>query len=464
MVTRVNVRRGLWLAAGILIGPAIALAATFNLFGPVNGILKGNANSPQTSAAASSDVIALWTGTCNSGSVLKGDGTCAATSTGTVTSVALTMPTGLSVAGSPVTTSGTLAVTTTLNGPVRGNGSGLITGNTSLTTEVSGVLPVANGGIGVGTLTGIAKGNGTSAFTAAASADVIGLWSGSCSSSTFLRGDGSCQSPGGGGTVTSVAMTVPTFLSVSGSPIISNGTLAVTLSGTALPVANGGTGTTTSTGTGNVVLSASPTLTGTLTAATVAATTVTVGGNNVCQSTGTNCPASGAAITCTTACNISAIAVGQSAYINKGTQTDRASTVTPALDPDLQFTNAPAGTYTVKGRIMFGATGGGLAANLFSSVAATNATNNGGVWIGPASAASCGSTDTIVGRGLDTTHTLSYTCTVSGAPQVHFIISNFEYLPSAGSGSFGLDWSQASSNATNTSVYVSSWLQITRLN
>ncbi len=36
-----------------------------------------------------------------------------------------------------------------------------------LTTGVTGTLPVANGGTGVATLTGIAKGNGTSAFTAA---------------------------------------------------------------------------------------------------------------------------------------------------------------------------------------------------------------------------------------------------------------------------------------------------------
>ena len=65
---------------------------------------------------------------------------------------------------------------------------------------------------------------------------------------------------GGSGTVTSVAATVPTFLSVSGSPITTSGTLAVTLSGTALPVVNGGTGVTTSTGSGNTVLSISPTL------------------------------------------------------------------------------------------------------------------------------------------------------------------------------------------------------------
>lgn len=47
------------------------------------------------------------------------------------------------------------------------------------------------------------------------------------------------------GTVTSVAASVPSFLSVSGSPVTSSGTLAITLSGTALPAASGGTGQTT---------------------------------------------------------------------------------------------------------------------------------------------------------------------------------------------------------------------------
>jgi hypothetical protein len=49
----------------------------------------------------------------------------------------------------------------------------------------------------------------------------------------------------GSGSVTSVAATVPSFLSVTGSPITTSGTLAISLSGTALPVANGGTGQTT---------------------------------------------------------------------------------------------------------------------------------------------------------------------------------------------------------------------------
>ena len=49
---------------------------------------------------------------------------------------------------------------------------------------------------------------------------------------------------GTSGTVSSVAATVPAFMSVTGSPITTSGTLAFSLSGTALPVANGGTGQT----------------------------------------------------------------------------------------------------------------------------------------------------------------------------------------------------------------------------
>lgn len=77
----------------------------------------------------------------------------------------------------------------------------------------------------------------------------------------FLRADGTWAAPSGGsGTVTSVAMTVPSFLSVSGSPVTTSGTLAVTLSGTALPVANGGTGITSGTSGGVLAFTASGTI------------------------------------------------------------------------------------------------------------------------------------------------------------------------------------------------------------
>lgn len=67
----------------------------------------------------------------------------------------------------------------------------------------------------------------------------------------FLKRSGTTvigASPAGAGTVTSVGMTVPAFLSISGSPIIAAGTLAVGLSGTALPIASGGTAGTSAAG------------------------------------------------------------------------------------------------------------------------------------------------------------------------------------------------------------------------
>ena len=46
-------------------------------------------------------------------------------------------------------------------------------GKVTLTGHVSGVLPVANGGTGVATLTGLVKGNGASAMTAATAAEIV---------------------------------------------------------------------------------------------------------------------------------------------------------------------------------------------------------------------------------------------------------------------------------------------------
>jgi hypothetical protein len=120
----------------------------------------------------------------------------ATANTGTVTSVALTMPTGLSVANSPITSSGTLAVTTTLNGPIKGNGSGFTAGAINLaSTEVTGTLPIARGGTnGTATPTsgGVAYGNGTAyAFTAAGTAGQV-LMSNGSSAPTWGSGGGFC--------------------------------------------------------------------------------------------------------------------------------------------------------------------------------------------------------------------------------------------------------------------------------
>jgi hypothetical protein len=53
------------------------------------------------------------------------------------------------------------------------------------------------------------------------------------------------SSGGGTGTVTSVGLTAPSIFTVGGSPVTTSGTLALTYSGTALPLLNGGTGATT---------------------------------------------------------------------------------------------------------------------------------------------------------------------------------------------------------------------------
>ena len=103
-------------------------------------------------------------------------------------------------------------------------------GKIGLTTHVSGVLPVANGGTNQSaalTQYGMIYGNTTTSMASTAA-----------------------------GTATQVL-----HGNAAGAPFFGAVSLTADVSGT-LPVANGGTGVTTSTGTGSVVLSASPALTG----------------------------------------------------------------------------------------------------------------------------------------------------------------------------------------------------------
>lgn len=91
-----------------------------------------------------------------------------------------------------------------------------------LGTAVIGVLPQQFGGTGISNTASLTLGTAnhnyaslgtgliknttvTGALSNAASSDVFGLWTGVCSSSTFLRGDGQCAAPAGAGTVTHTA-------------------------------------------------------------------------------------------------------------------------------------------------------------------------------------------------------------------------------------------------------------------
>jgi hypothetical protein len=81
-------------------------------------------------------------------------------------------------------------------------------------------------GTSITTLTGVLKLTSGTPSNAAA-ADVIALWSGCSSGSPILSYNGTCLSAGGTGSVTSVALTTPSFFAVAGSPITSAGTLAL---------------------------------------------------------------------------------------------------------------------------------------------------------------------------------------------------------------------------------------------
>lgn len=62
--------------AALALCAGMASGATFNLFSPASGVLKGNPNTYVTSAAVSSDIRGLWSGTCNSTTFLRADGIC----------------------------------------------------------------------------------------------------------------------------------------------------------------------------------------------------------------------------------------------------------------------------------------------------------------------------------------------------------------------------------------------------
>ena len=238
-----------------------------------------------------------------------------------VSSVAVSVPSFLTVSGSPITSSGTIALTYSgVAIPVSSGGTGTTTstgtGSVVLNTSPSLITPVLGAASGTSlSLTGqftSTLATGTAPFVVASATLVSNLNSNFLSGATFaspgtiggttagiasfttvningstsgvvsikastgtldlnlpvsLGTSGQALISGGVGNplswatfVSSVAVSVPSFLTVSGSPIISSGTIALTYSGTAIPVTSGGTGTTTSTGTGSVVLNTSPSL------------------------------------------------------------------------------------------------------------------------------------------------------------------------------------------------------------
>ncbi len=133
--------------------------------------------------------------------------------TGTVTSVALTMPGIFGVGGSPITTSGTLSVTL-----------GTQTAGTVFAGPTTGVAAIPT----FRSISAVAI--GTTDFASILGGNLIlgGPVAGGAGF-PFFRGLVTADLPAGTGTVTSVGLTMPAIFSVAGSPITTSGTLAVTL-------------------------------------------------------------------------------------------------------------------------------------------------------------------------------------------------------------------------------------------
>ena len=251
-------------SANLLFNGTTLTANTLNL---TNALGLAYGGTGQITANASFNALAP-SQTGNSGKYLTTDGANTSWATnplGTVTSI--TAGTGLT--GGTITTSGTIAIDTTVvatltgtqtltNKTISGASNTLSNiANASLTNSaitINGTSTSLGGSISVGTVTSVtgtapvvSSGGTTPAISMAAATSSVNGYLTSADWTTFNNK--------GSGSVTSVAATVPAFLSVTGTPITSSGTLAISYSGTALPVANGGTGLTAVGTSGNVLTS-----------------------------------------------------------------------------------------------------------------------------------------------------------------------------------------------------------------
>jgi hypothetical protein len=152
-------------------------------------------------------------------------------------------------------------------------------------------------------------------------------------------------------------------------------------------------------------------------------------------------------IMCTTACSVAGMLIGQTAIVAKGTNTSRISVATTSADPDLQFTSAPAGQYAISFFLDQSGGAGGFRYVL------TGAGNNNGLQ---------GTMSCAGGVGDVATHVIALNATQCNATSGGFA-SLAGAVTTNASGVISLDWGQATSTASNSTMLNDSWIEITRI-
>lgn len=193
-----------------------------DLPGTITSSTSGNAATATALAASPTQCSA---GQFSTGITATGSANCATGNSGTVTSATVTVPAPLSASGCTITASGTCAISWASGQPANqflASPSG-VAGAVSLRTLASSDLPSS-----------IASNTSGNAATATALASTpTQCTGGQFSTGVTTAGNANCANlpSGPSGTVTSVGLTVPSWLAVGGSPITSSGTLAVTAAG-----------------------------------------------------------------------------------------------------------------------------------------------------------------------------------------------------------------------------------------
>lgn len=224
-------------------GPFIGYSSLGTLIGGSNSTLTWTGLAT-TSQPSSSNLLVS-----NGLAGVYGAATSSLTATGPITVSNAPSIIGASGAVVACATCLTANQTITLSGVVTGSGSTAITTaypNAAINTVLANATNASAAPTFVATSTFFGSGTGGQTLTWNNGSPQWVATTTFNSPLTFASGAVSCSTCNTtNATVSSVAASVPAFLSISGSPITTSGTLAITLSGTALPIANGGTGTTT---------------------------------------------------------------------------------------------------------------------------------------------------------------------------------------------------------------------------